>query len=82
MVAHDPARGEDDWLHQSEPLTLADGVQARLVMSIDPTTGEEDGPYVLVGDEQLTPAEAERLGIELTALAARARRPQDPREEL
>ena len=70
VTAHDPARGEDDWVHIGEPLVLTNGIAARLCMSIDPWTGEEDGPYVLVGDAQLTPAQAERLGIELSALAA------------
>lgn len=78
VTAHDPARGEDDWLHLSEPLVLTDGVLARLYMSIDPGTGEQDGPYVLVGDDELTPAEAEQLGIELSALAALALRPRRP----
>lgn len=78
VTAHDPSRGEDDWLHLSEPLILADGVGARLGMSVDPATGEQDGPYVFLGDEQLEPAEAERLGIELTALATLALRPPDP----
>jgi hypothetical protein len=78
VTAHDPARGEDDWVHVSEPLMLTDGVTARLCMSVDPATGEEDGPYVLVGEEQLTPAQAERLGIELSALAALASRPPAP----
>ncbi len=76
VTAHDPARGEDDWAHVGEPLGIANGIAARLCMSIDPTTGEKDGPYVLVGDEQLTPAEAERLGVELSALAAGALRPR------
>jgi hypothetical protein len=78
VVAHDPYRGEDDWLHQSEPIFLADGVAARACMSIDPDTGERDGPYVILGDEQLTPVEAQQLGVELTALASLALRPPDP----
>lgn len=74
VVGHDPTRGEDDWLHQSEPIFLADGVTARTCMSVDPATGERDGPYVIVGDEQLTPVEAQQLGVELTALASLALR--------
>ncbi|MGD8200747.1 DUF6907 domain-containing protein [Ornithinimicrobium sp. W1679] len=69
VTAHDPSRGEDDWLHQGEPVALADGVNAVLCMSVDPTTGERDGPYVLIGDTQHTPEEAERLGMVLSALA-------------
>jgi hypothetical protein len=78
VTAHDPSRGEDDWLHMSEPVVVAEGVVARLVMSVDPQTGEQDGPYVMVGDDQLTPSEAQRRGFELSALAALALRPPDP----
>lgn len=69
VTRHDPARGEDDWLHQGEPLLLTDGVVAALCMSVDPGTGERDGPWVVIGDRQYTPAEAERLGLDLSALA-------------
>jgi hypothetical protein len=69
VTAHDPALGEDDWVHVSEPVVLAAGVLARLCMTVDPGTGAEDGPYVLVGDEQYTPAEATALGADLIALA-------------
>lgn len=69
VTGHDPARGEDDWLHQSEPLSLADGVVAVLCLSVDPRTGERDGPWVVIGDRQYTPGEAERLGLDLSALA-------------
>jgi hypothetical protein len=75
VTAHDPARGEDDWLHVSEPLPLPDGASARLCMSIDVSTGERDGPFVLVGDHQLTPDEARRLGLDLEMLATRALEP-------
>jgi hypothetical protein len=74
VTAHDPARGEDDWLHASEPLVLTGGVAARLCTSIEPRTGEEDGPYVLVGDDQFMPVQAQRLGIQLSELAAAAGR--------
>jgi hypothetical protein len=69
VTAHDPSRGEDDWLHQGEPVTLADGVRATVSMSIDPTTGDHDGPYVLIGDTQHTPEDAERIAAELSLLA-------------
>ena len=77
VTAHDPARGEDDWLHLGEPVVLDDGTGARLCMSIEPGTGERDGPYVLLGDSQLHPADAERVGEQLIALAALVR-PPDP----
>lgn len=69
VTAHDPARGEDDWVHLGEPLMVTDGVTAVLCMSVDPATGTQDGPWVLIGDRQYTPAEAEQLGLVLSALA-------------
>lgn len=66
---HGVTTGEEDWLHVSEPLSLAGGVLAQLCMSIDPETGSQDGPYVLIGDTQYTPAQAEVLGARLIALS-------------
>lgn len=61
--------GEEDWLHVSEPLILATGVAAQLVMSKDPETGVQDGPYMTVGDTEYTLPEAEELGLELQRIA-------------
>jgi hypothetical protein len=69
VTAHDPALGEDDWVHASEPVMLTAGVPARLCMTIDPVTAMEDGPYVLIGDAQYTPVQAEQVATELMALA-------------
>ena len=66
---HAVHEGEEDWLHTGEPLVLADGMSARLCMSIQPTTGEEDGPYVLIGTSELTLDETARLGASLLDLA-------------
>lgn len=67
---HGSAAGEDDWLHVSEPLVLADDVIARLCMSVDPRTDEADGPYVIVGTREYSLAEAAELGASLIQLAA------------
>lgn len=67
---HGAAAGEDDWLHVSEPLVLADDVIARLCMSVDPRTDEADGPYVIVGTREYSLAEAAELGASLIQLAA------------
>ena len=69
VTQHDVLAGEDDWLHTGEPLILSDCVSARLCMSIHPATGEEDGPYVLLGTSELTLDEAARLGASLLGLA-------------
>jgi hypothetical protein len=66
---HGVSQGEDDWLHVSEPLLLADDVTARLCMSVDPRTDETDGPYVVVGSREYSLAEAEHLGASLIELA-------------
>jgi hypothetical protein len=48
---------------------LADGLLARLCMSVDPRTGAQDGPYVLVGWSEYTLDEAAALGSALIAMA-------------
>jgi hypothetical protein len=63
------ALGEEDWLHLGEPLRVADGLVARLCMSIDPDTGSVDGPYVLIGGTEYTLSQAQQLAASLTGLA-------------
>lgn len=72
---HGLACGEEDWLHVSEPVPLAEGVLARLIMSVDPVTGAHDGPYVLIGDTQYSPAQAKTLGASLIKLSSAAAPP-------
>lgn len=62
--------GEDDWVHLSEPLPLTDGVSAQLCMSIDPVSGAEDGPYVVIGSSEYTLAEAQALAASLMTMAS------------
>lgn len=69
VVHHDIRAGEEDWLHVSEPLYLTEGVAAQLSMSLDPATGEQDGPFVTVGDTEYTLEEAVDLGVSITAIA-------------
>lgn len=69
ITRHGVQLGEEDWIHNSEPVPVADGLVARLCMSIDPDTGIEDGPYVLVGSSELTANEARQLGESLIRLA-------------
>jgi hypothetical protein len=65
--------GEEDWVHAGAPLPVEDAVAAHACMSVDPDTGEVDGPYVIIGRSQYSPAEAEALGAALIALARAAR---------
>jgi hypothetical protein len=70
-VRHGISEGEEDWVHVSEPLAVADDVEARLCMSVDPNTEAEDGPYVVVGSREYSLTEAEHLGASLMELAGR-----------
>jgi hypothetical protein len=69
VTRHSTDLGEENWLHLSEPLSLDDGVVARLCLSVEPDSGAEDGPYVLIGTSEYTLLEAEALGATLVALA-------------
>ena len=62
--------GEEDWIHTSEPVPVAEGLLARLCMSIDSDTGIQDGPYILVGNSELTADETKELGESLIRLAS------------
>lgn len=64
--------GEENWLHVGEPLLLTDGVRAQLCTSIDPLTGTQDGPYVIIGDTNYTPAQAQLIAARLVALSTGA----------
>jgi hypothetical protein len=69
VAEHGFQTGEEDWLHVSEPLVLTTGVAAQLVMTKDPETGTQDGPYVTLGDSEYTLPAAEELGVELQRIA-------------
>nr|WP_222265882.1 hypothetical protein [Modestobacter marinus] len=69
VTPHGELAGEDDRVHVGEPVVIADGVLARPCMSVEPGTGTTDGPYVLIGSTECTPAEAEALGRALIAMA-------------
>ena len=69
-TAHGVNLGEDDWLHVGEPLAVAHGAWAQLCMSVDPDTGSQDGPYVLIGSVEYSLAEAQALGTALITLAS------------
>lgn len=67
---HGVHRGEEDWLHLSEPLPIAEGVSARLCLSIDPLTRDRDGPYLVIGSQEYTMPQAQALGASLLAMAS------------
>jgi hypothetical protein len=61
--------GEEDWVHTSQPLSLDDHTVANLCMSIDPTTGAQDGPFVMIGSAEYSLDQAGRIGAALIGLA-------------
>ncbi len=70
-TGHGVQVGEEDWLHLSEPLPVAEGVSARLCLSIDPLTSVQDGPYIVIGSQEYTLPQAQALGASLLAMASR-----------
>ncbi len=70
VTGHRAELGEEDWLHCSEPVPFVDGVPARLAMSIDPGTGEVDGPYVVIGTSEYSVTEAIDLAEVLLRLVS------------
>lgn len=69
VAEHGVIAGEEDWVHVSKLVVVADEVMAVLCMSVNPSTGEEDGPYVIVGSREYSLAEAAQLGGSLIELA-------------
>lgn len=69
VTRHGLRTGEEDWVHTSAPVSVADGLVALLCMSVDPAGRTVDGPYVLIGTTEYTVAEAKALGDSLIALA-------------
>ena len=68
---HPDDDGEDDTLHVSGALMVRHTV-LRLCMTSDASTGEREGPYVLVGAEEYSVHEAEALIDALTQLVDRS----------
>jgi hypothetical protein len=69
---HATVEADDVRVHIGEPVHLSDGVAARLCMSVDALGEVEDGPFVLVGEEEYTLEEAIALGGALIAMAEHA----------
>jgi hypothetical protein len=63
--------GEDDSVHVSGQLMVRRSL-LRLCMTVDPATGAQEGPFVLVGSDEYTLHEAEVLIAALTQLVDQA----------
>ena len=75
VVRHGVLVGEEDWVHVSAPTALGSQLLARLCATIDPRTGEVDGPYVLLGEQEHTLAEALALGEPVAGWVSRTAAP-------
>ena len=69
-LSHGRHKGEDDTVHVSGALMVRRTV-LRLCMTHDPSTGEQEGPYVLVGGEEYSLHEADALIDALTQVVDR-----------
>ena len=72
VTEHGELDGEEDHLHTGAGLRLADGVTAHLCATVDPDTGDTDGPYVLVESEEWTLDQARSIGRALIDLTRQA----------
>ena len=68
-ISHGVHMGEEDWLHRSNPISLDDGTFANLCMSINPATGAQDGPFIVIGATEYSLEQAEHIGAALMAMA-------------
>ena len=72
VMTHGVHVGEEDQVHVSGQFCVRNTL-IRLCTSIDPVTGEQDGPYVLLGHHEYTLDEAEDLVDLLLSLISQAR---------
>ena len=71
-LRHGVHAGEEEHLHVGGALLVRHDV-LRLVATIDPETGAKDGPFVLLGTQELTLFEADALIDALTQLVDEGR---------
>lgn len=72
VLGHGVHLGEEDLVHVSAQLCVRNTL-IRLCSSVDPESGDQDGPYVVVGASEFTLEEVDALARALTSLAAQAR---------
>ena len=71
VLGHGVNLGEDDHVHVSAQLCVRNTL-IRLCSSLDPETGQVDGPYVLMGHSEYTLGEVDELVQALNALRDQA----------
>lgn len=72
VLGHGVQLGEEDQVHVSDQLCVRNTL-IRLCTSIDPVTGLQDGPYVMMGSQEYTLDQADSLLDALSSLAEQAR---------
>lgn len=70
-LTHGHHTGEDDTVHVGSQLCVRNTL-LRLCSSVDPVTGDRDGPYVLMGAWELSLDEVDQLVTALTTLRSQA----------
>ena len=71
-LGHGAHTGEDDTVHIGGQLCVRNTL-VRLCCTVDPETGQQDGPYVLMGSQEFDLPEVDDLVEALSRLAAEAR---------
>jgi len=72
LLRHGVHSGEEEHLHLGGALLVRQDV-LRLVATIDPETGRKEGPFVMMGSQELTLFEADALIGALTQLVDEGR---------
>jgi hypothetical protein len=72
---HSEVADEDDLVHIGDNMFVRN-TMIRLCMTIDPETGMQDGPYVLIGSDEFTLVEASTLVDVLNDLLAQSAAPR------
>lgn len=67
VTRHGDFTGDEDQVHVSDS-TFVRYTMVRLCMTVDPLTGRQDGPYILLGSDEYSLEEAALLVQVLTSL--------------
>ena len=78
-LCHGIHLGEDDHVHIGSQLCVRNTL-VRLCATVDPVTGHQDGPYLLMGTQELTLSEVDDLVGILVRLSDQARAATPPAE--
>lgn len=80
VLRHGKYTGEEDQVHLSDS-TFVRNTMVRLCMTVNPVTGAQDGPYVLLGTDEYTLEDTATLVEALSGLLFEAGRDPTPHAE-